>query len=419
MGDVILNTDKKIIAVAGGGGKTSLIFSLSRQFQRQGKRVIISTSTHMAYDARHPFALWGDYNQIREHLNTHGYTVVGVFCEENSRCRKITCGEQPDWGKLAALGDVLLIEADGAKGKPLKVPADYEPVIPPETEQIIGVIGLDCIGKPIEICCHRPRDVGAFLGKETSALITPEDVVNIAVSPRGLRKQVGDRPFTLVLNKADTAPRRECALEIKRQVEEAVGGEVVITSLRRQEIAVILLAAGNSHRFGQENKLLHEIKGKPMFLHTLEKLSALGCGSVTVVTQYQEIEELARRAGARVYYNPHPDEGIASSLKIGVKANMEAGAWLFTVGDQPYLSLDTLEGLIAAFFEQGKGIGAVSFAGKIMNPCIFSRKYREELLQLTGDTGGKHVIVNHRDDTALYEIFDEREVTDIDKKQDL
>lgn len=426
MGDTFFQTNKKVLGVVGAGGKTTFIFTLANEMRSQGKKVIIATSTHMAYEPEHPFALWGDLNQIMENLNTHGYTVVGVFCEEKNRkenknqniVRKISCPNQADWTSLAALGDILLIEADGAKGRPLKIPADYEPVIPSQAEHVVGVIGLDAIGKPIEKCCHRPEDAEEFLGKEKSQSVTPEDVVKIAVSSYGLRKDVSDRPFTVVLNKADTAKQREYAGIIKEQVEMITGGDVMVTALRRREIAVILLAAGNSRRFGEENKLLHLIDGKPMILHTLEKLSALGCGSVIVVTQYEEVEALARQVGAGVYYNPHPQEGISSSVKIGVKANIQAKAWLFCVGDQPYLTLDTLEGLINTFLQQGKGIGAVSYEGKIMNPCIFSRKYLDELLELQGDTGGKHIIVSHRDDTTLYQLFNGREVWDIDKKQE-
>ena len=152
------------------------------------------------------------------------------------------------------------------------------------------------------------------------------------------------------------------------------------------KIALIMLAAGNSRRFGS-NKLLYEIEGKPMYRHILEKLMIVAewleeteciekvesgehlekqneegykeehieCNKViaplgeikgklfkqrecykriTVVTQYEEIEQAARSMGVNVYINPHPDEGISSSLKIGLKANLDVDACLFTVSDQ-------------------------------------------------------------------------------------
>ena len=134
-------------------------------------------------------------------------------------------------------------------------------------------------------------------------------------------------------------------------------------------IALIMLAAGNSRRFGG-NKLLYEIDGNPMYRYILERLIAVaGAGgqgkevsscvletgslknikqemTVTVVTQYEEIEEEARALGVPVYINPHPDEGISSSLKIGLKANLDADACLFTVSDQPWLTAGTIRQLI-------------------------------------------------------------------------
>lgn len=77
------------------------------------------------------------------------------------------------------------------------------------------------------------------------------------------------------------------------------------------KIAFIMLAAGNSRRFGS-NKLLYEIDGKPMYQHILEKLMTVANTpeSITVVTQYEEIEQKARTLGTKVYINPHPDEGF-------------------------------------------------------------------------------------------------------------
>lgn len=184
------------------------------------------------------------------------------------------------------------------------------------------------------------------------------------------------------------------------------------------KIAFVMLAAGNSRRFGS-NKLLYEIAGKPMYRHVLEQLEEVSgnCERITVVTQYEEIEQAARALGARVYINPHPDEGISSSLKIGLKANLDADACLFTVSDQPWLTADTIWQLIRLLQTSGKGIACVSGEGKLGNPCIFTKKYYEELLLLTGDKGGKAVIRLHREDTVILKVRDEKELMDMDVKQ--
>ena len=100
------------------------------------------------------------------------------------------------------------------------------------------------------------------------------------------------------------------------------------------KIGIIMLAAGNSRRFGS-NKLLYEIQGKPMFCYILDTLYDVqknweqlpgepeSCLEVSVVTQYDFIAEQAEKYGFRVYNNPAPERGISSSVRIGLEANQE------------------------------------------------------------------------------------------------
>ena len=187
------------------------------------------------------------------------------------------------------------------------------------------------------------------------------------------------------------------------------------------KLGLVMLAAGNSRRFGS-NKLLYTVDGEPMYRHILSELEKVrneletrgaNC-SITVVTQYDEIAEAAGKNGVSVLYNLHPDEGISSSLRIGLRKNWDADACLFTVSDQPWLRGETILELIELFLKEGKGIACVEHGGKTGNPCIFSRKYFGELMELEGDVGGKRVIRKHREDTAVLEVLDERELIDVD-----
>lgn len=196
------------------------------------------------------------------------------------------------------------------------------------------------------------------------------------------------------------------------------------------KIAMIMLAAGNSRRFGA-NKLLYEVDGMPMYKHILgqliqvksrlEELNRIYTGNlpdikckIAVVTQYDTIAETVGEYGIQVLHNPHPEMGISSSLKIGLSTNLDTDAVLFTVSDQPWLTCDTICKLIQTFLDSGKEIACISCQGKMGNPCIFSKKYYEELLSLEGDKGGKRVIMKHLEDTCIYEVNDARELEDID-----
>ena len=135
---------------------------------------------------------------------------------------------------------------------------------------------------------------------------------------------------------------------------------------------------------------------------------------ITVVTQYEEIAQEAEKLGARFLYNLHPDEGISSSLKIGLGVNREMDACLFTVADQPWLRWETVFGLVDVFLRDGKGIACVEYDGKTGNPCVFSKRYYGELMKLSGDVGGKRVVVAHRWDVAVMKVEDGREMVDVD-----
>ena len=148
------------------------------------------------------------------------------------------------------------------------------------------------------------------------------------------------------------------------------------------KLGLIMLAAGNSRRFGS-NKLLYGIDGMPMYRHILLELKNVKAAlevqghrcEITVVTQYEEIAQEAEKLGAWFLYNLHQDEGISSSLKIGLRVNREMDACLFTVADQPWLRWETVFGLVDVFLRDGKGIACVEYDGKTGNPCVFSKKY--------------------------------------------
>ena len=176
------------------------------------------------------------------------------------------------------------------------------------------------------------------------------------------------------------------------------------------KIAMIMLAAGNSRRFGA-NKLLYEIDGIPMYRHVLEQLDDT---KKKIENIYSEYSDAVKTKEIQVLYNPHPEDGISSSVKIGLNASLDADAVLFTVSDQPWLTSETICELIHVFLNTSKGIACVSCQGKMGNPCIFDRKYYNELLSLEGDKGGKKVIMKHLDDTQIYEIEAGRELEDID-----
>ena len=434
-----IDTDRyPVLSVVGGGGKTSLIFRMMEELTAVGKKVLITTTTHMAYEPDRPFAEDGDIIRIKQNLEEHGYTIAAALDRE--KC-KISALPEEKLKEIKALADVILIEADGAKRCPLKVPASWEPVIWKPTDLVIAVAGMDAAGEPIREVCHRPEKVADFLGKEAEEKLTEEDIVRIAVSTEALRKCVDGREYRVLLNKSDIPGKSQAAERIADRLEEQgihaawgslkgrdyyIFGEAETGSnkaaqmqSKRVKLAFIMLAAGNSRRFGS-NKLMYEVDGVPMYQRTLRQLrkaaEKIPDSRIILVTQpqYSEIIDVVKGTGAEVLFNPQPERGIASSMQIGLESAKDADACMFTVADQPWLTAETIIALYDAFQSENKGMACIRHGEKTGNPCVFSKKYYKELMGITGDRGGKQVIKRHPEDVVYFKISDERELQDVD-----
>ena len=181
------------------------------------------------------------------------------------------------------------------------------------------------------------------------------------------------------------------------------------------KINLILLAAGSSRRFGS-NKLLYEFEGKLMYRHIVDEIAKLKddvFAKKIVISQYNEILSGLSKEGYMAIRNTESQLGISYSIQLGINAAKE-GAWCFLVADQPYLTARTMENFVAEFRKSGKHCGCVRYGERSGNPCIFTKKYREELLELSGDIGGKRIIKQHLEETFFYHVENEKELEDID-----
>lgn len=178
----------------------------------------------------------------------------------------------------------------------------------------------------------------------------------------------------------------------------------------------ILLAAGLSRRFGAEDKLLTPVGGEPLVARTLRMLAGLEeLERVICVCSSDSVERLASEQGAVTVRNPSPEEGISGSIRLGI-ARSDADYYLFAVGDQPYLSPEVVKMLLAAR-EPGK-IVTPAYGGRTGNPVLFPRGFREELLALTGEEGGKVICRRRPERVIRVEIPQAKPLLDVDTKDD-
>ena len=185
-------------------------------------------------------------------------------------------------------------------------------------------------------------------------------------------------------------------------------------------LGIVLLAAGVGKRFGG-NKLTAQVRGKPMYLWAMENIEEMKTElPIVVVTGTPEIVSAAEAKGMIAIFNGQPELGISLSIRLGIEAviqeDRKVDGKLFMVCDQPWLEKTTLVRLMSEF---DGGILALSYGERRGNPVIFSREYLKELSELSGDIGGRQVMARHRENVRFLEVNDERELQDIDKREQM
>lgn len=164
-----------IVAVVGSGGKTTYIREQAKIYLAQGKRVLVTTTTHMYAEEDTIFT--NDAQEICACLQTKGYCMVGQPDTSNDGARTKICALSSDvLARAAQCADVVLVEADGSKGKPVKFPAEHEPVIPDGTDTIVIVMGFFAVGQTIGEACHRQEQVCCCLGASPDHHLTEADL---------------------------------------------------------------------------------------------------------------------------------------------------------------------------------------------------------------------------------------------------
>ena len=204
-----------LVAFVGAGGKTSLLLHLARELEAEGRAVLVTTTTHLAdpgaegasaalivfrRDLEHPA---GPEEPAGPEPRPGVTLLVTRLADEPGKLKGIhpsrVAALKRTWG-------LVLVEADGSRRLPIKAPASFEPAVPEGTDLVVGVVGLDALGRPMdERTVHRPERFAAVTGCAAGAPIGWDHVVALARHPEGLFKGAPGRRVAL-LNKADEAP---------------------------------------------------------------------------------------------------------------------------------------------------------------------------------------------------------------------
>ena len=196
--DFVNDGKKHNICLIGGGGKTTVMYELAAAWAACGRSVLVLTSTHILQPADGSFA--ADVPAVQNLWQQGRYAVIGT---PELSTGKLTAPLQSVYEALKLQADVILCEADGSKHHPCKAPAAHEPVLLPDSDIVLAVVGMDALGCPLAQACQRPQLAAALLGCSLDSVIDEQMLAALLLSEQGARKNVGTRTYYIVLNKCD------------------------------------------------------------------------------------------------------------------------------------------------------------------------------------------------------------------------
>jgi len=202
---------REVISLVGAGGKTTLMFRLAKELFLRGRKVVTTTTTKILEPApgeTGSLFVDSDEERIKDFVRSH----LG-------RYHRITAArERLDSGKLRGVSpdlvdelcrfrevEVVIVEADGAAGRPVKAPREHEPVIPTSTTLIVAILGVDGLGMKLsEKDVFQPERISKITGIPMGERLTDEAMATLVTHPEGIFK--GTPPSARViafLNKVD------------------------------------------------------------------------------------------------------------------------------------------------------------------------------------------------------------------------
>lgn len=230
--------DSQIITFIGGGGKTSLMNTLGKEFASHGYPTLLTTTTHIMkpdFLSDESYIENEDLGQLANIFtnlkkNTLPLAALGIpekVVNSNIKWRSPSsdfCEKIAEFSKKFSTKNPykffkILCEGDGSKRLPIKLPKDGEPVFFPKTDTVIGVIGLSCLGKPIKETLFRYEllpnltslDNYFIKSLQSADIVTTDFLYRLCLSEKGLRKNITSQKFCIIFNQADILDEKALA----------------------------------------------------------------------------------------------------------------------------------------------------------------------------------------------------------------
>jgi len=220
--------EREVISLVGAGGKTTLMFRLARELLLAGRKVVTTTTTKILEPTPEETpCLIVDQDEdkvktfVRTHLEQNHHITVASERLGSGKLKGVSPNMIADLWDLHLI-DVLLIEADGAAGRPVKAPREEEPVISPGTTLVVAILGMDGVDAELnEKNVFQPERVSKLTGVRLGGKMTAESLAVVMTHSEGIFKGApASSRVVCFLNKADRIGGIDKGREVAKRILE-------------------------------------------------------------------------------------------------------------------------------------------------------------------------------------------------------
>ena len=185
----LLGVRPGVTALAGGGGKTTMMYTLAQELAARGT-VVCTTTTHI---------LPPDHLPVLERVDREALERARCICAGRPAAGGKLASPEQSIGELASMADYVLVEADGSRGLPVKAHLSHEPAIPEAAALTVVLTGASGFGRPIREAVHRWERFCQLTGASPEEPVTAEGLAALLMA-----EGFGDLIF---VNQAETPER--------------------------------------------------------------------------------------------------------------------------------------------------------------------------------------------------------------------
>jgi len=186
---------REMISLAGAGGKTTLMFRLAKELFLKGKKVVTTTTTKILEPASgETVSLFINLDEeelkqfVHKHLDEYKHITIARERLESGKLKGVSSDLVNDFWSSNEI-DYIIIEADGAAGRPVKAPREGEPVIPSSTTLVVAILGVDGVEREVnEENVFQAERVSKLTGIPMGEKMTDEAMAILMTHPEGIFK---------------------------------------------------------------------------------------------------------------------------------------------------------------------------------------------------------------------------------------